>query len=274
MDIGKSRRKSIVSTGTTALTTDTQDVQDVDIPIHGDLIALGFKVTASAQGTLTGANTLMHVINRVGILDKNSVDIWTGIRGKDLPMLERLRYKGRSRTVATISGSAQTFYCIVPCNIEKAQIAKFQLRIAALAEVATSGQTSASVSIDVIGYYQDASPLDYTERIKRTDIPVISGTKNIVPSLPEDYLVTAVYFTIGTESNLSLLTFSENGALEWSSVTTADLIAIEEDQLVDGHVSLQFSFPLSPFKRSSQTVFDLTGTGTDTLSLFLVTATK
>lgn len=270
---GKFRRQTIQSLSSISLTTGAQAQTQVDIPVLGDIFALGFDVTVTATGTLSTPLTVNHALSEVSIKDKSGISIWQGIRGQDLGMLENFRNLGRARTVTVLTGGADNYYTIVPCNIEQgAQTARLQLTLNPYSSLATSGCTGATVSINVIAFYKDQSAMTYTERISRQTLSTANGRQRFASFLPQGSLITDMFFTVGTESYLTSIDFSENGAAELSTITRQDLIALDNDRLVGGHATYAFSLYNSPFRPNTTTVFDVIGSSADTMQLFLIEA--
>jgi len=270
---GKFRRTTVQSLSAISLTASAQAQSQLDIPIYGDLIGIGFDVTCTASGTLSTPTTVNHAIQEVSIKDKSGIAIWQGIRGSDLGMLENFRNLGRARTVTVLTGAANNYYTFIPCNIEqKDQTARIQLTLAPYSDLASSGCTGASVNITVVAYYKDQSAITYTERFSRQTFTTTTGRNRLASFLPQGSLITDVFFS-GTEAYLSSIDFSENGAAELSGMTVADLTALDNDRLTGGHVSTKFSLYVSPFKPNTTTVFDYVGqSSSDTVQLFLIEA--
>lgn len=272
---GKLRRETIQSESNISLTTSTNPQSQTDIPVRGDMVALEVKITAKATGTLTGANTLVHALDSLNIVDRANRSIFSKIRGKDLPMLDRYLNIGRSRTPATISGSDQTHSVLIPLNIEvEAMPARLQAVLAPYSDLATSGATGGSVSLEFIAYYADESTLEVTERIARLTQSIGSGTNRFAPNLPKGEVISDLLLKIGTESNLNNIDFSADGRSELSRITPDDLTLIDDARLVSGHVTGEFSLYATPFVSDTLTILDVQGDGSDTIEWFVFTQTN
>lgn len=272
---GKLRRETIQSVSNISLTTSTNPQSQTDIPVRGDMVALQVKVTASATGTLTGANAIVNALDSVNIVDRANRPILSKIRGSDLPFMSRYLNIGRSRTPATISGSSQTHSVLIPLNIEiEAMPARIQAVLAPYSALASSGATGGSVSLEFIAYYADESTLNTTDRIARLTQSIGSGTNRFAPNLPKGEVISDLLFKIGSESNINNVDFSADGRSELSRITPDDLSLIDDERLVSGHVTGEFSLYATPFVSDTLTILDVQGSGSDTLEWFVFTQTN
>jgi len=271
---GKLKRATIQSLSSVSLGASASPQSDVDIPIRGDMIALGVEITGQTTGTLSGANTISSFIDELAIRDGSNRNIYSKVRGVDLPMLDRFLNVGRSRTVPTVvSGTDKTHNFLIPVNIErKDMVARVQVTLSAFSAMATSGATAGTVSVKLVAYYADSSNANFTQRIKRVSQSLVSGTNRWAPNLPKNTAITGLLFTIGTEANLSSVEFSANGDSELADITVNELSSIDDTRLVSGHVTGQFDLYMSPFQSTTQTILDVVANGTDTINWFFITA--
>lgn len=269
---GKVRTAKIDSGSSITMGAGASSRTEVTIPTgYGDLVALGVEISVLASGTLTGAKTLEKAVQQLSIKDKSGRSIFSQIRGEDLVYFDRYFNGGRSRTVATVSGTAQTHRFLVPLNIDKEDMpARLQLTVSAYSDMATSGATGGTFSYEIVGYYQDDSKTNYTQRITRLTQSIGSGINRFAPQLPEQVIIHDLLFTVGTESNITDITFSSNGSAERMNLRLGDLQAVEDSRLISGHVTGQFALMNSPFVRTPNTILDINGAGSDTLQWYVV----
>lgn len=272
---GKLRREIIQSEASITMGTANNPRTEVDIPALGDLVALEVELTQSTTGTLTTAGTLDAALAGIAIKDVRGTAIWNSIRGSDLPLLDRVFNIGRSRTVPTTSGTAQTHRWLLPFNIELADMpARIQVTIAPYSAMAASGATGGSVTYNLVAYYQDKSNIQVTQRLSRITQTIVSGLNRFGPNLPKQTLIQHLLFSVGTESNITSVNFSSDGAAELREITPSDLTGIDDVRLVSGHVTGQFSLYNSPFVSTTKSILDVTGAGSDTVQWYVITATE
>ncbi len=267
----KTKRRTIQALSSVAMSASSAPQSEVDIPNAGSLIGLILHLTQSTTGTLTGANTLDYAIQAVDIKDRKGNWIAQNVRGRDLNEIETLfGEKGINTAVATTSSSSQTRRYYIPLAVaQKDMTARMQVTIAPYSDMATSGATGGTVTLTVVGVYQ-SEDTGYTTRYTRLSQSIVSGTNRFAPNLPKNRLISRVAFTVGTESNVTDLTFSRDGSDEHQALTPADMIAIEQDSFISGHVTGQFRLPITPFVPADNTVLDVTGAGSDTINWLLV----
>jgi len=270
---GKIRIRTVQTLSAKAMTASEATQDAVDIPSQGDILGFEFVLTQSTEGTLTGAKTIANAIKNLSIKDVRGQAIWSKIRGIDLSLFSRYMNIGRNRTIATSANSANTHRWFVPCNIEmKHMTARLETTIAPYSDMATSGATGGSFTLEVKAWYMDETQIDFTQRFSRRTLDIISGSKSFAAILPKSKFVQNMLFTIGTESNISSINFSENGDTELSDLKLAGLITLDDERLVDGHVTGEFSLYNSSFTPTDLTQFDVEGAGSDSMQLFLVVA--
>lgn len=261
--------QSLSSVSLNATSTSTQS--EVDIPIRGDILAIGIELTVAAGGTLSSANTLASAISEISIKDKGGVAVWTKLRGTDLPILDRFFNVGRSRTVATITNSAQTHRFMIWNPITTGdQGARLQLTLASYGALDSSGATSGTVSVVVTAYYADAGNVGATQRISRITQSCVSGTNRFAPNLPKGKQITDLLFSLSTEGDIDSITFSADGRAELASITLGELEAFDDVRLVSGHVSGQFSLYVTPFVADTNTQLDVEASASEDINWFII----
>ncbi|MBI4360323.1 hypothetical protein HY572_00960 [Candidatus Micrarchaeota archaeon] len=264
------KRLTIQSLSSVAMAASAATQSEVVIPNVGALVALEFHLTQSTTGTLTGANTLDYAIQDVKISDKGGNAIWQNVRGRDLAIIEQLfSPMGINTAVATTSSSSQTRRYYLPNAIaQKDMDARLQVTIAPFSDMATSGATGGTVTLTVVGLYSNVDS-GFTQRYMRLSQSIVSGANRFGPNLPQGRRIELVGFTVGTEANVTDFTLSRDGSLELSALTPADLIALDQDRFVSGHITGRFRVPVTPFIPSSQMQLDVTGAGSDTINWYL-----
>lgn len=271
--VGKVRRQVIQSLSSLSMSATASPQSEVEIANYGDVVAMEYILTQSTTGTLTGANPIDRAIASIAIKDKKGNPIMSNIRGRDLVIFDRLLNIGNNRAVPTTSGTGQTYRWFVPHNIEQKDMpARLQATIAAFSDMATSGATGGTVTLDIVAWYQDKSNVTYTQRFFRISQAIVSGSNRFGPNLPRGVVIQHILFSVGTEANITDLTLNSDGNSELSLVRPTDLTGIDAVRLTDGHVTGQFSLYNSPFVAIDRSVLDVTGAGSDTIEWYLALA--
>jgi hypothetical protein len=266
-------KNQVVETKTVTMSTSEQPQNEVQIPVYGDIAAVEVTLAQLTTGTLTTAKTLDYSVKGLVVKDRSGVLLMQNIRGVDLLFLERYRNIGRSRTIATTSSSSQTEQFYIPLNVEaKDQEAKMQISISPYSDMAASGATGGTVTYTTSVWYYTVSESVKTEKIQRITKSVVSGANTFGNDLPKNLEVSNLLFKIGTESNITNVTFTGDGNKEMDSVTMPHLIGIDNAKLVSGHVTGEFALYNAPFFSTAATRFDIVGAGSDTMEIFVVSA--
>ncbi|MBI2445109.1 hypothetical protein HYV43_01840 [Candidatus Micrarchaeota archaeon] len=265
------KRQTIQALSSISMSASAAPQSEVTIPNVGALVGLVLHLTQSTTGTLTTAATLDYAIQSIDVKDRQGNWIAQNIRGRDLTFIETVfGANGINTSVATTSGSNQTRRYFIPLEIsQKDQDAKLQVTIAPYSDMAASGATGGTVSLTVVGIYSTNDP-GYTRRYTRLSQSIVSGTNRFGPNLPQNRKVAMVGFTVGTESNVTDVTFTRDGTVELPAITPADMIALDQDTFVSGHQTGRFKLPLTPFVPNPVTQLDVNGAGSDTVNWFLV----
>lgn len=272
---GRVRKAVIQSLSSVSLGASQSPQNEIDIPNRGDMAFLEVVLTASLTGTLSGPKPFDNVLAFLSLKDKAGRPIFSSVRGTDLEPLDFFLNRGRQKSVANVSNSAQTARFIIPCNVEtKDMTARLQVTLEAYSAttLATSGATGGTVSLDFIAWYMDTTDLKFTQRIYRLTQSIVSGLNRFAPNLPKDVVILYLLFTIGTESNLTNVTFSADGSTELDQLRPTDMQAIDDTVYVSGHQTGWFSLYNSPFQSDTKTILDVTGAGSDTLQWYCIVA--
>lgn len=275
-DTGVVRTRVIQSLSSIALSASASPQSEVDIPIQGDLVGVIVELTASATGTLTTPGTIDNALQSINIKDRFGNPIWQSIRGIDLNEFEFLQswnvnQRGINTAVATTSGSSQTRRYWIPFRIDTAMFpCKLNMTLAPFSAMAASGATGGTVSVIVTGVFKDNAANNYTDRFVRLTQTIVSGTNRFAPNLPKGRIINNLAFTVGTESNVSNVTFSRDGSLELSQVTVGQLTALDQDLFISGHVTGVENLYNSAFLSTENTQLDVEGAGSDTLQWLIV----
>lgn len=270
---GKLRRETIQEISNISLGTGEISGDRIQVPQYGDLIALEVQVTTKADGTLADPATVEKALKEIVVTDKRGKSLMKNIRGEDLAMLCRMSNVGRSRTIPTTSNSSQTHAFLLPFIVDR----QGSMPIYSTVKLAPytsldSAATGGNVSVKLVGWFADDTNSGVTQKFSRLTKTLNSGTNRYKPDLPEESTIQSIYFKVGSESNISSIDFSGNGQTELSSLTPSDLQLIDDEVLVDGHVTGEFSLYNSAFVVGSKTVFTVEGEGSDTMEIFLVEA--
>lgn len=271
--VGNTKRAIVQSLSSISMGASASPQAEIDIPNYGDVIALELILTQLTTGTLVGPVPMERAIQQISIKDKSGKPIWSSIRGRDLKIFDRLLNVGNNRAVPNTSNSSQTYRWFIPCDIEqKDQVARLQATIAAFSDMATSGATGGTVTLDVIAWYQDQTQIAFTTRFMRISQSIVSGLNRFGPNLPKNITIQHLLFAVGTEANITDITFSEDGNAELQEVRPSDLTGIDAVRLTDGHVTGEFSLFNSPFVATDKTILDVDGAGSDTVEWYLIIA--
>lgn len=266
----------VQSVSSLAMSAASSPQTEVDVPNFGDLIGLNIELTQISTGTLVTPNTIDFAIESMSIKDRLGNPIWQNIRGRDLNEFELLNgfyvnNKGINTAVATSSTSSATRRYHIPFRIDGAMYpVKFQMTIAPFSAMAASGTTGGTVSVRVSAIYRNESANDVTDRLLRLTQAVVSGTNRFAPNLPKGRLINHLAFSIGTESNLTRVTFSSDGSAEISDFTISEAVALDQNLFNSGHVTGIINIYNSPFVSTDVTIYDIEASGSDTLQHLIV----
>lgn len=271
---GRIRKEVIQTLGSVAQGGSSATQTEEDIPTRGDIIGISVELTQISVGTLVTPATIEKAIENLTIKDVSGRLIWSKMRGQDLTIIDRYLNIGNSRTVPTSSTSSASHSWFIPLGIEKKdQKARMQVTIAPFSAMAASGTTAGTVSIKLVAWYADESKIPFTQRFQRITETLNSGLNRYAPDLPKGVPITNIFLKFNTaESNLSELDFTADGNTELRDMTAADMTVVDDVVLTDGHVSDEFSLYNVPFVATSKTIFDVTGSGSDTVEMIVLTA--
>lgn len=268
---GKVKRTKVL-TQTVSLTDSQQTLERKDIPQKGDIVALEVKVSGSVTGTLVTPSTVASFITKFDLKDKENNPLLTNIRGIDLAQLERMLNIGNVRTVPDADNSTVEHTWMLPMNIEaKDQISRVQFSVAPIADMAASGATGGSVTVELIAWYADNSKIGVTRKIDRLT-QTISGAAldRFGEKLPRNQVVNHLLFKVDTPANVDNIKFTSNGTAELEDIELDDLAAMDEARYTGGNVSGEYDLYNSPFIPDSRTELDVTTTGAATIQWYVV----
>ena len=114
--------------------------------------------------------------------------------------------------------------------------------------------------------YDDSNDAPFTQRAKVQSISVVSGANSLGPQLAKGLNTTSLAFRIGSEANISYVTFSLDGKIEVEQIDVG-LITVEDSQSVAGHQINLEPIRMSAGIISDATTFDLNTTAADTINL-------
>lgn len=272
---GRIRKEVIQTLGSVNQGGSSATQTEEDIPTRGDIIGISIQLTQTTTGTLTTPVTIEKAIENLTIKDVSGRLIWSKMRGQDLTIIDRYLNIGNSRTVPTATdATAKAHSWFIPLGIEKKdQKARMQVTIAPFSAMAASGATAGVVSIKIVAWYADESKIPFTQRFQRITETLNSGLNRYAPDLPKNVPITNIFLKFNSaESNLSELDFTADGNTELRDMTAKDLTVLDDVVLTDGHVSDEFSLYNVPFVATSKTIFDVTGSGSDTVEMIVLTA--
>lgn len=250
----------------------TQIDVDLLIPAQGDLLGLLVEYTVNVTGTLSAQLSLDRVFNNISARDVENKDFITSLRGDDIYRFhERFNCVGRTRTIATVSNTAQTDYSYLPLSVSRNKLPGYiTMTLEAAATLATGG-TGGSVTYRVYPVYAEDSVVDFTQRIRVITSAIASGANNLLPILPRGSVVQRMYAGFGTESNFTDFTIQRDGGAELNTVPRGTLIGLNNALLSGGHLTGTFSFYVTPFEVKDTTVFSITGGGSESPRFTIVT---
>lgn len=270
---GRFRRESVF-TETVTMTDSPQTLSLEDIPSYGDIVGFIIKLTQSTTGTLVTPNPIDRAIRSFKIFDVKSESIWANIAGSDLNILCTKLGPGRAQTVPDTANSANSHEFYIPWNIEvKDQLARIEVQIAAYTDMAASGETGGSVTIQVVALYVKESKMGYTQRLTKLPQTVTgAGVDRFNAKIPRGQVIEHTFFTVGTESNVNSLNFSANGDGELNDIALNEMEALENMLDVSGHQTGEFFLPHHPYNASSKTVLQVDFAGVDTINWYFIGA--
>lgn len=264
------QKRTFYDSGSITMTANLQPQREVTVEAYGDIRAFIIEITQSTTGSLTTASKRSYAVDSININDKTGVPIWSGVRGRDLAMLHLYGNNGNSISETDTSSSSGTDTYYVPFRVDlSAQPAKMVVNIAPYSDMAASGATGGTVQVAISAVYDDSSEDNSVERIHRIQKSLSSGTNSYGPDLLRGRKVFQTYFKVGTESNLTNVSFSSDGRVELDQFTRGQIIGFENAALIDGHQTGIFQLYHTPYAVSEKSRLDFQGGGSDTVQLFL-----
>ncbi len=262
-------KRLIYDSGTKAMAASPSQLDLITMPDHGDLKAVSLQVTQDTAGTLSANAKLVRAIEGLRITDKGGNPITQNIRGIDLRELMFFGNGGRDISEQDTNNSTRTDLYYIPIRVDSSVYpVKVQFELAAYSSMAT-GATSGNARFVLNGWYADDPNDKRTERIWRIQKSGAVGTNRYAPDLPRGKQVTATYFQITTEGNLTNVTFTRDGSVEIKEVTVNDFKAINNAVLLDQHKTGFFNLFHTPYQINENTELTFEHSGTDTDQIFL-----
>lgn len=263
-------RARVLKTYSVSLTTGTQ-VQATEIiePVEG-VRGLNIDLTVTAAGTLVTAAKVTAAINKIVVTDRAGKTI-LDVPGTELPVLyQQMNGSGKYVTPDTATqDTAKYFRILLPLPIKLAdQPAKIQVTFAPYSVLATSGCTGATV---VLVVRSDYGPVTDTVRIYRKSLALSTGDNALGYQMNDGVKTVNLFGIIGTESNITDITLSSDGAMdELSKMPLQYFIDKETTSYLSGHTSLSFNLFTAPFLwQIAKTKLGVNATA-DTLVLYQV----
>ena len=264
--------RTIFDSGTVAMSTSIQPQSEKIVPNHGDIKGFTIQVTNDTTGTLTGAKVLVAALDSIDLFDKDSAPLWSKVRGTDIKTLYLYGNRGKNISETTTSSTSATDLYFIPFRVDGSrQSMRLIVNLAAYSAMATSGATAGNARVIIGAIYDDDASDKRTERLFRVQKSGASGSNSYAPDIVKSRAITATYFKIGTESNLTDVTFSRDGSLELQNFSLNQLKAAENALLESGHQSGIFQLYHSAYRWDAKTVLDFTLGGSDTVDLFFRT---
>lgn len=265
-------RGRVLKTFSLALTAGNQ-TQGTEIiePIEG-IRALNIDLTVTAAGTLVTAAKVTAAISSITVTDRAGRPVLEAT-GADLPIIyQQLNGSGHYVTPDTATdATAKYFRCSLPLPIAlKDQPCKLQVVFAPYSALAASGCTGATVVLDV---RPDYGPVQGTIRVHKHTFTLASGAGNKFGTQLSDGIKTVnMFLAVGTESNITDITYSSDGAIdEYSKLPLEFFIDKEKAQYLSGHTTGSVNLFLVPHVYNTSTSkLSLTGAGSDTLTVYQV----
>lgn len=264
-----------LATASFTLSTANQDYQDIEIPQIGDLVGIKLSVTATATGTLTGANKLISVLRDVSLRDKTGEPITQGISGGDLNYLLYVsNNSGKKLTETTISSSSATDTYNLQLSVDKTDLpAKLRIGANPYSAAATSGATGGTLSVDIEVFYRDEA-VSSTQRVYKQTTSLVSGTNEIGQVLNRQRVIHKVGLGF-SESNLTSVLISSDGS-EQLNMKTSGLTSFMEGARADAKITDKLLIPCTPFlaKDISRLQIVTSGSGNADIYQFLIDSPK
>lgn len=264
-----------LATASFTLSTANQDYQDIEIPQLGDLVGVKLSVTATASGTLTGANKLISVLRDVSLRDKTGEPITQGISGGDLNYLTYIsNNSGKKLTETTISSSSATDTYLLQMSVDKTDLpAKLRIGANPYSSSATSGATGGTLSVDIEVFYREEA-VATTQRVYKQTTALVSGTNEIGQVLNRQRIINKLGIGF-SESNLTSVLVSSDGS-EQLNMKTAAMTTFMEGARADARISDKLLVPVTPFFATDRSRLQIltSGSGNADIYQFLLDSPK
>ncbi|MBS3087004.1 hypothetical protein J4226_00230 [Candidatus Pacearchaeota archaeon] len=269
----QNKTRTLVQYSSVSLDNNAQAQSSLVIPTLADVIGIDWDLTVNAAGTLVGAKTVENAIQRMVISDRNGKPVMD-VAGSDLPLLSLLLSpNGSYSTPDTATQNTDKYYRDVLgiTAVLANQPLSIQITFAPYSALATSGATGAIVNLTINIWY-GSNLGDATTRIYKRTMSVVSGDNFVGKNLVNGVNTHILAFKIGSESNLSSVTFSSNGDMDdFSRLLPQQIINLENDIYRDKHQTGIFKLFVEPFKVETQnTRLDFSSTGSDTVSVYQI----
>ncbi|MCK4997147.1 hypothetical protein KAS08_02490 [Candidatus Pacearchaeota archaeon] len=269
----QNKTRTLMQYSSVSLSANAQVQSTQVIPTLADVTGIDWDLKVNVAGTLTGAKTVENAIQRLVISDRNGKPVMD-VAGTDLPLLSLLLSpNGSYSTPETATESTDKYYRDVLgiTAVLANQPLSMQITFAPFSALATSGATGATVDLTMNVWY-GSNLGNETTRIYKRNVSVTEGDNFEGINLVNGVDVNTLAFKIGSESNLTGITFSSNGNMDdLSKMPLQQIRNLENDVYRDGHQTGIFNLFVTPFKVATQnTRLDFDASGSDTISIYQI----
>jgi hypothetical protein len=266
---GVFRVREVLNTSVT-LTSTTQQITPVVVPILGDIVGFEYEFAVSVDAASTNPQPIDRAVKEITIQDVKNKPVWDGVSGTDLKYIEYVKgLKGKMQTIPVVTTSEQRVKFVIPHHIDrKDQNVKVGFTVAPYSDLSDDA-TTGTVKVVVRAIYRDGATTT-TARLMKINKAVVSGINNIAPILPKGAFVNEVAIK-GDDTKLNSVRFSRDGAEE-IEVDKNFLEAYANSRFADGYQAGFFVLPATPFTVNDKVKFDYKANGSDEVSLYLFTS--
>ncbi|MEK6760709.1 MAG: hypothetical protein AABX93_02185 [Nanoarchaeota archaeon] len=264
------KSKTVKQYASFALSASSQLQSQEIVPTRGDIIGFDFNLTVDSVGTLVTPTKVTAAIEKLLIADKSGKPL-IDCAGTDLPFIALLLSPhGSYDAPADNSTSSPVWNDLLALTGKLEDQPLFiQVTFAPYSALAASGTTGATVDFTIGVWYGQATQ---TLRVYKKVITGVVGDNYVDNVLNNGKITQSLSFRVGTESNLTSVTFSPTGATDdYQALLKQQIIDLENDAYKDEHQTGLFNLFVEPFEFSTaNSSVDIVLSGTDTITVYQI----
>ncbi len=264
------KTRTIAQYSSVSLTASAQVQNTFYVPPVNNVTGLDINLSVTSVGTLVTPTPVINAISRLVVMDKSGQNIMD-LSGSDLAKVALLLSpRGAYVTPAVNATTAVTWNCIIPITASLSeQPLSVQVTFAPFSALAASGATGGTITLTLNAWFGSALN---TTRIYKKSVSVLSGDNSEGIALVNGKSTSILGFSIGTEANLTDVTFSATGAVDdYNKLLPQQIIDLENEVYQDNHQTGLFNLFVTPFNAditNTRLVFNCSST--DTINLYQI----